>query len=138
MTLDTTYGIGVKKIQVIETLISEVRKAVVGDAEDEELITDDIEAFSESEASPVSSYEQSEEMVIMLDRPWDECLMLSIRTVNGLRKAQVKTLREVIIASQGSELLKLRNFGKESLNDLRRALEKLGVRHSPVQQHRSL
>ena len=60
----------------------------------------------------------------MLDRPWDESLRLSVRTVNGLREAKINTLREVISASQGDELLKLRNFGKESLNDLRRALEK--------------
>ena len=72
-------------------------------------------------------------MMAMLDRPWDESLRLSVRTVHGLRKANVKTLREVISASQGNELLKLRNFGKESLNDLRRALEKLEVRFSPLQ-----
>jgi len=126
--LETLPGIGVKKIRVIGTLIKEVRKAVSIDVEDEGTISNNVKAFLESEVSLVNPCEPSEEMATIMDQPWDACLELSIRTVNGLRKAKVKTLREAIIASQDSELLKLRNFGKHSLDDLRRAIGKLGLR----------
>lgn len=45
------------------------------------------------------------EMVAILDQPWDEVLVLPGFVANGLHRAGLKTLGEVIVSSQGSELL---------------------------------
>ena len=58
-----------------------------------------------------------------LDKNIDE-LELSVRAYNCLKAANLKTIRELIIFKE-DELLKFRNFGKKSLNEIKEILEKM-------------
>ena len=51
---------------------------------------------------------------------------LSVRTFNGLRRARVETVRDVVTRTQ-AELLKTKNFGRKSLNEVRSNLKKIGL-----------
>ena len=51
---------------------------------------------------------------------------LSVRALNCLRAADVETLGDLVRYSR-SELLKFRNFGKKSLNEVDDLLESLGL-----------
>jgi DNA-directed RNA polymerase subunit alpha len=52
----------------------------------------------------------------MLAMPVDE-LELSVRSANCLRAAGISTLHELVSKSE-AEMLKFRNFGRKSLNEL--------------------
>src|SRR2546427_2112341 len=67
----------------------------------------------------------TDEMIATLDQPWDEVLVLPGFVANGLHRAGLKTLREVITSSQGSELLTVRGFGNHAMRSLRWAIRKL-------------
>jgi len=54
-------------------------------------------------------------------------LELSVRSSNCLRAANIQTLGE-LVAKTESEMLKYRNFGRKSLNELTSILEELGCR----------
>lgn len=54
-----------------------------------------------------------------------EELELSVRTANCLQNAELETIGQVIQLSE-SELLRTKNFGRKSLNELKWALEPLG------------
>ena len=51
---------------------------------------------------------------------------LSVRTINGLQRARVETVRDVVTRTQ-AELLKTKNFGRKSLNEVRSNLKKIGL-----------
>ena len=51
---------------------------------------------------------------------------LSVRTINGLQRARVETVRDVVTKTQ-AELLKTKNFGRKSLNEVRSNLKKIGL-----------
>ena len=55
-----------------------------------------------------------------------EELELSVRSSNCLRRANIKTLGELVGRSE-QEMLKYRNFGKKSLNEIKDKLEDLGL-----------
>jgi len=61
----------------------------------------------------------------LLDKSIEE-LELSVRAYNCLKAANIKTIRELIIYSE-DELLKFRNFGKKSLNEIKEILEKMDL-----------
>lgn len=52
--------------------------------------------------------------------------MLSVRALNCLRAADIDTLGDLVAYSE-SELLKIRNFGKKSLNEVYRLMDDLGL-----------
>src|SRR5699024_2801524 len=55
-----------------------------------------------------------------------EELNLSVRSYNCLKSADVDTIAE-LVSSEKSELLKFRNFGKKSLQELEEVIEDRGL-----------
>ena len=53
-------------------------------------------------------------------------LELSVRSSNCLRAANIQTLEDLVRRSE-SEMLKFRNFGRKSLNELNAILSELGL-----------
>ncbi len=60
-----------------------------------------------------------------LDRTVDE-LELSVRAYNCLKNANIKTLRD-LVQKTDADLLKTRNFGRKSLNEIKEILEQMGL-----------
>jgi DNA-directed RNA polymerase subunit alpha len=60
-----------------------------------------------------------------LERTVDE-LELSVRSANCLRNANIKTLRELVQKTEG-EMLKTKNFGRKSLNEIKETLSAMGL-----------
>lgn len=104
-TLKTMPGVGVMKIREIEALIERSQDAISVGSDDEEISASGSSVVLGVEVSPP---EQSDEIAAILDRPWDEFLVLSVRAAHGLHNAKIKTLREAIVASKDNQLLKLR------------------------------
>jgi len=69
--------------------------------------------------------EEDEELQGKLNMPVTE-LELSVRSANCLEKAKIKTLGELVSKSE-SEMLKYRNFGKKSLNEIIAIIETMGL-----------
>jgi DNA-directed RNA polymerase subunit alpha len=55
-----------------------------------------------------------------------EELELSVRSYNCLKNANIKTIGELVQKSE-SEMLKTKNFGRKSLNEIKEILETLGL-----------
>lgn len=51
---------------------------------------------------------------------------LSVRSLNCIQKADIKTIGDLVSRSE-PEMLKYRNFGKKSLNEIKKVLEGLGL-----------
>ena len=51
---------------------------------------------------------------------------LSVRSTNCLSGANIDTIAELVIMPE-SEMLKFRNFGKKSLNEIKAKLEEMGL-----------
>jgi len=51
---------------------------------------------------------------------------LSVRSTNCLSGANIETIGELVIMPE-SEMLKFRNFGKKSLNEIKEKLELMGL-----------
>jgi DNA-directed RNA polymerase subunit alpha len=83
----------------------------VGEGDDEEG-----EAASEQVAS--SSNEN-------LDKSVEE-LELSVRSYNCLKNANIRTLRELVGKTE-AEMLKTKNFGRKSLNEIKEILQGMGL-----------
>jgi len=81
------------------------------------------------EAMEVAEEEAEDEEVVrirqLLKTRVDE-LELSVRSSNCLRAANIQTLGELVSKTE-SEMLKYRNFGRKSLNELTSILEELGL-----------
>ena len=79
---------------------------------------------SEEQAEPaVAAAEQQEDSI--LDQSI-ESLELSIRSMNCLKNANIRTLRDLV--SRGErEMVEIRNFGEKSLKEVREKLEALGL-----------
>jgi DNA-directed RNA polymerase subunit alpha len=60
-----------------------------------------------------------------LDRSVDE-LELSVRSYNCLKNADIKTIRELVQRSE-MEMLKTKNFGRKSLNEIKEILSGMGL-----------
>ena len=61
-----------------------------------------------------------------LDRSVDE-LELSVRSYNCLKNADIRTIRELVQKSE-PEMLKTKNFGRKSLNEIKEILTSMGLR----------
>ncbi len=64
-------------------------------------------------------------MLENLDRPVSE-LELSVRSYNCLKNANIKTIRDLVQRSEG-EMLKTKNFGRKSLNEIKELLTSMGL-----------
>lgn len=82
----------------------------------------------EDEERPPEPKEQPEvkKPVINLNRSVEE-LELSVRSYNCLQKADIKTIAE-LVEKTDQEMLKTRNFGRKSLNEIKSILSEMGLR----------
>ena len=55
-----------------------------------------------------------------------EELELSVRSYNCLKNANIQTIAELVQKTDG-EMLKTRNFGRKSLNEIKEILEDMGL-----------
>ena len=78
----------------------------------------------EAEPPPAAADEPKEEDSI-LDASI-ETLELSIRSMNCLKNANIRTLRDLVSRSE-RDMVEIRNFGEKSLKEVRSKLEVLGL-----------
>src|SRR5262252_8093050 len=73
--------------------------------------------------------EEVDEEIMRVRRTLDksvEELELSVRSINGLRAAEIKTIGDLVQKSE-AEMLKYRNFGRKSLKEIQDILETMGL-----------
>jgi len=79
-------------------------------------------AEEEEEVSPIAVLQEK------LDKSIEE-LELSVRSYNCLEAAGIKTIRDLVQKTE-SEMLKYRNFGRKSLNEIKTILKDMNLRFS--------
>ena len=94
------------------------------------LIKDHMQIFINFEEEPELAEADAEEASRMhfnenLDRSVDE-LELSVRSYNCLKNADIRTIRELVQKSE-PEMLKTKNFGRKSLNEIKEILSSMGL-----------
>jgi DNA-directed RNA polymerase subunit alpha len=77
------------------------------------------EPLTESEGQPTQSGNEN------LDKSVEE-LELSVRSYNCLKNANIRTIRELVQKTEG-EMLKTKNFGRKSLNEIKEILASMGL-----------
>jgi DNA-directed RNA polymerase subunit alpha len=80
-------------------------------------------AVEDVEATAVAATQPREESI--LDTSIDS-LELSIRSMNCLKNANIRTLRDLVSRSE-KQMVEIRNFGEKSLKEVREKLEALGL-----------
>jgi DNA-directed RNA polymerase subunit alpha len=83
---------------------------------DESLVEPEIVPEEESDDSEVNPY---------LSRPVDD-LELSVRSANCLRNANIRYIGELVQRTE-NEMLKTKNFGRKSLNEIKQLLSEMGL-----------
>ncbi len=68
---------------------------------------------------------EDERLLDQLSRSVDE-LELSVRSYNCLKNANIKTIGDLVTKSE-SEMLKTKNFGRKSLNEIKEILTHMGL-----------
>ena len=95
------------------------------------ILRDHVNLFIKMDAAPIMEVEEqeidieSQRMRDMLAQPVDE-LELSVRAQNCLKAANIKTIGDLVRRGE-SEMLKFRNFGRKSLQELVVVLEDRGL-----------
>ena len=79
----------------------------------------------EDEPEPVKQQEETQKLNENLFKPVDE-LELSVRSANCLENANIKFIGELVVRTE-SEMLKTKNFGRKSLNDIKDILAEMGL-----------
>ena len=69
--------------------------------------------------------EKKQKMLANLSKSVEE-LELSVRSYNCLKNANIQTIAE-LVQKTDSEMLKTRNFGRKSLNEIKEILEDMGL-----------
>src|SRR5690606_24057992 len=96
------------------------------------MLRDHIALFVEAETEPAAAEEEAEvdaagqRVRAMLNQSLDG-LGLSVRAQNCLRAASIKAIGD-LVRREESEMLKFRNFGRKSLQELVQVLEERGLR----------
>ena len=83
---------------------------------------DDVVIGEGGDATPATLTEESNEH---LDKSIEE-LELSVRSYNCLKNANIRTIRE-LVAKTENDLLKTKNFGRKSLNEIKEILQTMGL-----------
>lgn len=78
-----------------------------------------------TEEEPVEDQKNNDYVLEMLDKSIEE-LELSVRAYNCLKNANIKTLYELCSKTDG-EMLKTKNFGRKSLEEIKKVLSELGL-----------
>ncbi len=81
--------------------------------------------FEEEATRPVAEAPRPTRLNDVLMRPVDE-LELSVRSANCLQNADIKFIGELVQRSEG-EMLRTKNFGRKSLNEIKEILAELGL-----------
>jgi len=82
--------------------------------------------FEESgDEAPEFGSSDDERVLEQLNRSVDE-LELSVRSYNCLKNANIKTIYDLVTKSE-SEMLKTKNFGRKSLNEIKDILAEMGL-----------
>ncbi|HEX9000912.1 MAG TPA: DNA-directed RNA polymerase subunit alpha C-terminal domain-containing protein, partial [Blastocatellia bacterium] len=84
--------------------------------------------FEEEVEAPVeaiASSRPSQPFNEHLDKSVDE-LELSVRSYNCLKNSDIKTIRDLVQKSE-AEMLKTKNFGRKSLNEIKDILQTMGL-----------
>ena len=84
-------------------------------------VEEDDEEDIDLPAEPSQTIVQSE----TLDKSVDE-LELSVRAYNCLKNANIKSIRELVMKTE-TEMLKTKNFGRKSLNEIKEILAGMGL-----------
>ncbi len=79
----------------------------------------------EEEGAEEEKSQQEKELQDKLTKPVSE-LELSVRSANCLREAKIQTIGELVKKSEG-DMLRYRNFGKKSLNEIKAILEDMDL-----------
>ncbi|MBS1813002.1 MAG: DNA-directed RNA polymerase subunit alpha [Acidobacteria bacterium] len=82
----------------------------------EEEAEEPVEVAPVAQSSPINEH---------LDKSVDE-LELSVRSYNCLKNANIKTIRDLVVRSE-NEMLKTKNFGRKSLNEIKDILTSMGL-----------
>lgn len=95
------------------------------------IIKDYVQLLINFDEAPVDQQESrvdagTEKLVELLRRSVDE-LELSVRSANCLKAGNIDSLFDLVTKSE-SEMLKFRNFGRKSLNEIGELLEGMGLR----------
>ena len=94
------------------------------------ILKDHMQLFINFDEEPVHEDEEidagTEKLVELLKRSVDE-LELSVRSANCLKAGHIDSLFDLVTKSE-SEMLKFRNFGRKSLNEIGEILEGMGLR----------
>ena len=93
------------------------------------LLKDHMNIFINFEEEPVAEEVAPERTSAVrnenLDRSVEE-LELSVRSYNCLKNANISTIRELVVRSE-QEMLKTKNFGRKSLNEIKEILTAMGL-----------
>ncbi len=93
------------------------------------LLKDHMNIFINFEEEPVAEEIAPERTSAVrnenLDRSVEE-LELSVRSYNCLKNANISTIRELVVRSE-QEMLKTKNFGRKSLNEIKEILSAMGL-----------
>jgi len=82
--------------------------------------------FEETEESGEKEVDKEREKLNEnLNRSVEE-LELSVRSYNCLKNAEIRTIRELVLKSE-AEMLKTKNFGRKSLNEIKEILAEMGL-----------
>ena len=81
--------------------------------------------FEEPDELPSSAKDDAEPLNPHLFRSVDE-LELSVRSANCLQNANIRYIGELVQRSEG-EMLKTKNFGRKSLNEIKEVLQSMGL-----------
>lgn len=83
------------------------------------------ESTVEFEEEPTQEDKDKAELERILNMSIDE-IELSVRASNCIQKANIKTIGDLVQKSEG-EMLKYKNFGKKSLNEIKKILGDMGL-----------
>ena len=81
--------------------------------------------FDEPDELPIPMSEQPEPLNPNLFKSVDE-LELSVRSANCLQNANIRFIGELVVRTE-SEMLKTKNFGRKSLNEIKEVLSSMGL-----------
>ncbi len=94
------------------------------------LLKDQLQLFINFDEAPIDAQEievneEQERLVELLSRHVEE-LELSVRSANCLKSGHIKTLHDLVTKTE-QEMLKFRNFGRKSLNEIAEILEGMNL-----------
>jgi DNA-directed RNA polymerase subunit alpha len=93
------------------------------------LLKDHMNIFINFDEAPEVEEVHAEEKAAVrnenLDRSVEE-LELSVRSYNCLKNANISTIRELVLKTE-QEMLKTKNFGRKSLNEIKEILSAMGL-----------